>query len=163
MRMNGFIDDLRVYNIELSQAQVTAIYGNGSGDIGSPVVGEASMSRLLLMETVCSSGETYPMRKSCPCYQCSYIRREPHFKTNAKNGLPAIQFADDYLAMSNGDSASFDGLETYTFLVVAKGKSSREDWMPILSKRGDGGMGWQFRTRGGHPDDDDQPWNHRYR
>ena len=37
MRMNGFIDDLRVYNIELSQAQVTAIYGNGSGDIGSPV------------------------------------------------------------------------------------------------------------------------------
>ena len=39
MRMNGFIDDLRVYNIELSQAQVTAIYGNGSGDIGDPVVG----------------------------------------------------------------------------------------------------------------------------
>ena len=50
--------------------------------------------------------------------------REPHFKTNAQNGLPAIQFADDYLAMSNGDSASFDGLETYTFMVVAKGKSS---------------------------------------
>ena len=65
--------------------------------------------------------------------------REPHYKTNAQNGLPAIQFADDYLAMSNGDSASFDGLETYTFLVVAKGKSSREDWRPILSKRGDGG------------------------
>ena len=65
------------------------------------------------------------------------------------NGLPAIQFADDYLAMSNGDSMSFDGLETYTFLVVAKGKSTREDWMPVLSKRGDGGQGWQFRTRGG--------------
>ena len=56
---------------------------------------------------------------------------------------------DDYLAMSNGDSASFDGLETYTFMVVAKGNSNREDWRPILSKRGDGGMGWQFRTRGG--------------
>ena len=60
--------------------------------------------------------------------------REPNFKTNAKNGLPAIQFANDYLAMSNGDSASFDGLETYTFLVVAKGKSSQETWRPILSK-----------------------------
>ena len=31
MRMNGFIDDLRVYNIELSQAQVTAIYEMAAG------------------------------------------------------------------------------------------------------------------------------------
>ena len=35
--MNGMIDDLRVYNLELSQAEVTAIFGNGHGDLGSPV------------------------------------------------------------------------------------------------------------------------------
>ena len=33
--------------------------------------------------------------------------------------------------------------------MVAKGNSNREDWRPLLSKRGDGGQGWQFRTRGG--------------
>ena len=136
MRMNGFIDDLRVYNIELSQAQVTAIYGNGSGDIGSPVTpGSLVVTAPANNDRVLFWGDLSNEENHARITNVRTSGREPNFKTNAQNGLPAISFANDYLAMSNGDSASFDGLETYTFLVVAKGKSSQETWRPILSKR----------------------------
>ncbi len=152
MRMNGKIDDLRVYNIELTQANVTAIYNSGSGDIGNLVTNPS------LQITAPSNGERVlfwaDLSKEQSHARITNVRtsgREPHFKTNAQNGLPAVSFADDYLAISMPDSRPYDGLETYTFLVVAKGNNNREDWRPVLSKRGDGGQGWQFRTRGGDP------------
>ena len=149
--MNGKIDDLRVYNIELTQANVTAIYNGGSGDIGNyhvanptlAVTPPANNDRVLFWAD--QSNEESHARIT----NAQTSGREPHFKTNAQNGLPAISFANDYLAISMPDSRPYDGLETYTLMVAAKGKSSREDWRPVLSKRGDGGQGWQFRTRGG--------------
>ena len=126
--MDGFIDDLRVYNIELSQAQVTAIYGNGSGDIGNPVTpGPLVVTAPANGDRVLFWGDLSNEENHARITNVRTSGREPHFKTNAQNGLPAIQFADDYLAMSNGDSASFDGLETYTLWLWPKVNPPAED------------------------------------
>ena len=133
--MNGKIDDLlAVYNIELTQANVTAIYNSGSGDIGNyanptlVVTPPANNDRVLFWAD--QSNEESHARIT----NVQTSGREPHFKTNAQNGLPAISFANDYLAISMPDSRPYDGLETYTLMVAAKGKSTREDWRPVLSK-----------------------------
>ena len=158
--MNGLIDDLRVYSIELSQIQVSDIYGNGS-DIGSPLVGGSLNVTAPVNGDRVLFGEIFLTGKIMHALQMLKTLEESLTSRRMHNGLPAIQFADDYLAMSNGDSMSFDGLETYTFLVVAKGKSTREDWMPVLSKRGDGGQGLAVPyTRRGCPDDHDDSGNY---
>ena len=66
MRMNGKIDDLRVYNIELTQANVTAIYNSGSGDIGNSLPTRPSWLLPLRTMTESFSGPTNPMRKVMP-------------------------------------------------------------------------------------------------
>jgi hypothetical protein len=148
--MDGFIDDLRVYNIELSQAQVTAIYGNGSGDIGSAVTpGPLVVTAPANTERVLFWGDLSNEENHARITNVRTSGREPHYKTNAQNGLPLSSLRMIIWRCPMETVHPSMALETYTFLVVAKGNSNREDWMPILSKRGDGGMGWQFRTRGG--------------
>ena len=88
-RMNGFIDDLRVYNIELSQAQVTAIYGNGSGDIGSAVTpGPLVVTAPANNDRVLFWGDLSNEENHARVTNVRTSGREPHFKTNAQNGLP---------------------------------------------------------------------------
>ena len=147
-RMNGMIDDLRVYNLELSQAEVTAIFGNGHGDLGSPVTAPSlQVTPPADGEPVLFWGDLSKEENHARITNVRTTGREPNFKSNAQNGLPSVVFADDYLAVSGEDSKLFDNLSEYSILVVAKGNSNREDWRPLLSKRGDGGQGWQFRTR----------------
>ena len=68
----------------------------------------------------------------------------PELRINSWNSLSTLKFdgLSDYLRVS--DSNAFNMGEDMTLFVVAKG-DILEDWRPIISKRGEDSIGWQFR------------------
>ena len=78
-----------------------------------------------------------------PVLPMSQFRRAT-LQDECKNGLPAIQFADDYLAMSNGDSAP--GWFGDLYLPGGQRKLLVRIGYPF-SQRGDGGRAGNSDTR----------------
>ena len=68
----------------------------------------------------------------------------PELRVGSWNGLSTLKFdgLGNYLRVS--DSSAFNVGEDMTLFVVAKG-DVLNDWRPIITKRGEDDMGWQFR------------------
>ena len=147
-RFAQFIDDVRVYGGVLSQADVTAIYGGGNGDFGGIVTGEIVADLPAENGSVLFWGDKSGKGNHANSTNLGTTNKEPAYVTNQQNNLPSIFFDDDYLALTNDDSDSFDSLENMTIFVAGRA-TGNVGWSPIISKRGDGGQGWQFRQRGG--------------
>ena len=68
----------------------------------------------------------------------------PDLRVDRWNGLSTLGFDGQSQYLRVDDSSVFDFGEDATIFVVAKG-DTLADWRPILSKRGEDGVGWQFR------------------
>ncbi|MDG0963632.1 MAG: putative Ig domain-containing protein, partial [Opitutales bacterium] len=68
----------------------------------------------------------------------------PELRVGSWNGLSTLKFdgLGNYLRVS--DSSAFNVGEDMTLFVVAKG-DVLNDWRPIITKRGEDDIGWQFR------------------
>ena len=68
----------------------------------------------------------------------------PELRINNLNGLPVLKFdgLNNYLRVSNSNSLNVG--EEITLFIVAKG-DTLSDWRPVISKRGENNVGWQFR------------------
>ena len=67
----------------------------------------------------------------------------PDLRVDRWNGLSTLGFDGQSQYLRVDDSSVFDFGEDATIFVVAKG-DTLADWRPILSKRGEDGVGWQF-------------------
>ena len=68
----------------------------------------------------------------------------PDLRVDRWNGLSTLVFDGQTQYLRVDDSSAFDFGQDATIFVVAKG-DTLADWRPILSKRGEDGVGWQFR------------------
>ena len=96
-RFAEYIDDVRVYGGTLTQADVTAIYGGDHGDVvtGTIVVEDPGNNGPVLFW-----GDKSGKGNHANSTNLGTSNREPQLKTNQQNGMPAIYFNDDYLALT---------------------------------------------------------------
>ena len=68
----------------------------------------------------------------------------PDVRVSRWNGHSTVKFDGQTQYLRVADSPAFDFGEDATIFVVAKG-DTLSDWRPIISKRGEDNVGWQFR------------------